>query len=171
MPRISCSRQYSKGARRAALGVLVWSTTACAMAGFGGALQLNITDQQVRPLAVEIDAGDAEATVYEIGAQGETELGAGPVATIDRYLLQRASFGNSATIGYFLCEKPCRDPLDAYLVAYSPEQVITSSGELELQFRIEAADGASTQLTRTITGDMLPELWRDPKIVARAAQR
>jgi hypothetical protein len=145
--------------------------TGCAMAGFGGALQLNITGQETRALSVLIDAGASDAHVVEIeAAEQEVDLGAGS-ATIERYILHRARLGSSTATGYFLCAEPCTDPLGAYLVAYSPEQVFEPDGELELRFRIVAADGTSRDLRRTIRAEMLPALWDNPRIEARISSR
>jgi hypothetical protein len=139
------------------------------MAGFGGALQLNITSQETRVLVVEVDAGASDSQIVEIGPAGEeTNLGMGS-ASIDRYALHRTRLGNSSATGYFVCAAPCNDPLTAYLVAYSPEQVFTADGELELRFRITSADGTSQDLTRTVSPDMLPALWQTPRIEARAS--
>jgi len=163
------------GPRRAlrggALMVLLAGAAGCAMAGFGGALQLNITSQESRVLAIEIDAGASDARIVEIGPAGEeTELGTGR-ASIDRYVLHRTRLGSSSATGFFVCVAPCTDPLSAYLVAYSPEQVFTADGELQLRFRITAADGSSQDLTRTVTPEMLPALWETPRIEARASGR
>jgi hypothetical protein len=170
MLRIFGKRQFSNAWRFMPLAVAIALTSGCAIVGFGGSLKLNITDQQTRTLAIEVSAGDAESLIFEIDARGETEIGVGSVS-IDRYVLQRTSFGSSSTTGYFLCPKPCTDPLSAYLVAYSPEQLFTSSGELELKFRVVRADGTDEEVTRTIAGEMLPALWQDPKIQAAASSR
>ena len=140
---------------------------ACAMAGFGG-LQLNVTDQQTRQVVIGIDAGADDARVVEVDPAGEVELGVGRT-TIERYVLHRTGFGNSAATGYFLCPKPCSDPLAGYVVAYSPEQVFDPDGALELRFRIVNADGSTRELTRTVEPEMLPELWQNPRIDASAA--
>jgi hypothetical protein len=151
------------------LVVLVGAAAGCGMAGFGGSLQLNVTDQQTRTLTIEIDGGADDARVIEIDAQGEVELGTGKV-TIDRYALHRTRFGSSDASAYFLCPKPCSDPLSNYLVAYSPEQVFRADGQIELRFRIESADGTSQELSRAINAEMLPALWQEPKIEASAAR-
>lgn len=137
----------------------------CGIAGFGGALQLNITDRQTRQLTIEIDGGSADARVFEVGTEGEIELGTGS-ATIDRYLLHRATFGSSVAVGYFLCPTPCNDPLNDYLVAYSPDQIFNADGKLELRFRILSDDGISEDITRTINAETLPALWQNPLIKA-----
>jgi hypothetical protein len=152
------------------LAALIGLTSACAMAGFGGALQLNITGQETRALRVEIDAGATESRILEVDPAGDVDLGAGRV-TIDRYVLHRARLGSTSATGYFLCLQPCSDPLSNYLVAYSPEQVFTSDGQLELRFRIVAADETSQELIRTIRAEMLPALWENPVLEARAAGR
>lgn len=156
--------------RKGALVGLVMTSTACAMAGFGGSLQLNITGQETRAVVIAVDGGTAEARVYEIDATGEIELGTGQ-ATIERYVLQRTRLGADAGIGYFLCAKPCTDPLRSYLVAYSPEQIFTADGQLELRFRIVDAAGGAQDVTRTISADMLPALWQTPRIEAGAGNR
>ena len=145
-----------------ALAALVGAGAACGMAGFGGSLQLNITDQQTRQLGVRVDAG-VDGLVVELNASGDVELGSGSVE-IDRYLLQRTSFGSSPATGYFLCAKPCTDPLSSYLVAFSPEHVFVASGQLELRFRIVSADGDTEEITRSINAEMLPDLWQRPTI-------
>jgi hypothetical protein len=155
-------------AGHAALVSFVLASAGCAMAGFGGSLELNITGQQTRAVVIAIDAGAADARVYEIDATGEIELGTGR-ATIERYVLQRASLGSDAAIGFFLCPKPCTDPLRSYVVAYSPEQVFTANGELQLHFRIVNAEGTAQEVTRTIRADMLPALWESPRIEASAS--
>ncbi len=153
-----------------ALTVLWLTSAACSMAGFGGALQLNITDGQTRQLTIAIDGGSADARVFEIEAAGEVELGTGS-ATIERYLLHRATFGSGVALGYFLCPKPCSDPLSSYLVAYSPDQIFNATGTLELHLRVVSASGSSQELTRTISPEMLPSLWENPRIAAGPAQR
>ena len=138
-------------------------STACAIAGFGGSLELNVTDMQSRELTIRVRGTDAEARVAEIDANGANELGTGSVE-INRYVLQRATFGSSSVVGLFLCSKPCPDPLSAYLVAYSPDQLFTADGELQLQFRIISGQGMAEEITRVITAEMLPNLWRNPTI-------
>jgi len=145
-----------------ALAVVVGAGAACGMAGFGGALQFNVTDQQTRQLTVRVNSG-ADGLVVELNASGDVELGSGSVE-IDRYLLQRSTFGSSSAIGYFLCAKPCTDPLSQYIVAYSPEHVFVASGQLELKFRVVSAEGSSEEVTRTINAEMLPSLWQTPTI-------
>jgi len=152
--------------RSTTLGLLLVSGSACAMAGFGGgALRLNITDQQTRQLTIHVDAGAGDARVIEIGGDGEVELGSGAVQ-IDRYVLQRATFGRGAAVGFFLCPRPCADPLSSYLVAYSPDQLFASDGKLELQFRVVSSSGETAIITRLINAEMLPDLWQDPRIAA-----
>lgn len=148
------------------LAVLVTASSACAMAGFGGALQLNVTDLQTRQVTILVDAGISDARIIELDPTGEVELGTGSV-TIDRYVLHRTGFGSSGSIGYFLCPKPCADPLVGYVVAYSPEQVFTPSGQLELHFRIDSTGGGQQEIRRVIRADMLPGLWQSPRIEAR----
>lgn len=139
----------------------------CAMAGFGG-LHLNVTDRQTRQVIINIEAGADDARVVEVDSAGDVELGVGST-TIERYVLHRTGFGNSVATGYFLCPKPCADPLAAYVVAYSPEQVFDADGQLELRFRIVNADGSSRELIRTVEPEMLPGLWQDPRIDASGA--
>ena len=145
-----------------ALMATVGAGAACGMAGFGGALELNVTDQQTRQLRVRVDSG-TDGLVVELHASGDVELGSGSVE-IDRYLLQRSTFGSSRAIGYFLCAKPCTDPLSSYLVAFSPEHIFVASGQLELRFRVVSADGHSEEISRSINAEMLPDLWRTPTI-------
>ena len=145
--------------------ILSMAASGCGIAGFGGALQLNITNQQTRQLTIEIDGGSADARVFEVGTEGEIELGTGN-ATIDRYLLHRTTFGSSAAVGYFLCSEPCRDPLNDYLVAYSPDQIFNADGKLELRYRILSNGGISEDIARTINPEMLPALWQNPRIEA-----
>lgn len=137
---------------------------ACAMAGFGG-LRLNVTDRQTRQVVITVDAGSDDARVLEVNSTGEVEIGIGPT-TIERYVLHRTGFGNTVATGYFLCPKPCTDPLAGYVVAYSPEQIFAPDGQLELRFRIVSADGSTRELTRTVEPEMLPDLWQDPRIDA-----
>jgi len=169
MPLSSRSWALSNSLASLVLVVLVAATAGCGMAGFGGSLQLNVTDQQTRTLTIEVDTGADDARVIEIDAQGEVELGAGKV-TIDRYVLHRTRFGSSNASAFFLCPKPCSDPLSNYLVAYSPEQVFRADGQIELRFRVELADGRSQELSRTINAEMLPALWLEPKIEVSAAR-
>ena len=165
MPR-DCRRVAVRcGAPILLVTALSMAASGCAMAGFGGALQLNITDRQTRQLTIEIDGGGADARIFEVGMEDEVELGTGS-ATIDRYLLHRAAFGSSVAVGYFLCPKPCNDPLNDYLAAYSPDQIFNADGGLELRFRILSDDGISEDITRTINPEMLPALWQNPRIAA-----
>ena len=145
------------------LFIALMVSTACAIAGFGGSLQLNVTDMQSRELMIRVRATDAEAQVAEIDANGATDLGTGSVE-INRYVLQRATFGSSSVVGLFLCSKPCPDPLSSYLVAYWPDQLFTADGELQLHFRITSGQGMAEEITRVITVEMLPSLWRNPTI-------
>ena len=134
------------------------------LSAFGGSsLQLNITDVQSRDLQIRLSGPDAEARLFEITSSGETELGQGTL-TIDRYVLQRVSFGRGQAGGLFLCAKPCSRPTEAFLVAYSPEQLFVASGELRLQFRIEPSSGVAEELTHIISPGTLPDLWRQPLI-------
>ncbi len=137
----------------------------CGLAGFGGALQLNITDRQTRQLTIEIDGGSDDARVFEVRTESEIELATGS-ATIERYLLHRTAFGSSTAVGYFLCRRPCNDPLNDYLVAYSPDHIFTAEGKLELRFRILSAGGTSEDITHTINPEMLPALWQNPRLKA-----
>jgi len=155
-----------RAGRIAGLLLVLAAMTGCAMAGLGGSMHLNITGDEARKLVVEIDAGASDARVLEVDVNGETELGVGR-ATLERYAMHRARLGTTTATGYFLCYDPCRDPVAEYVVAYSPEQVFTSDGELALTFRIVAADGSSQELSRTITPEMLPALWQTPRIEAR----
>jgi hypothetical protein len=102
--------------------------------------------------------------LVEIDSAGEVDLGTGS-ARIDRYVLHRATFGRDVAVGYFLCPKPCSDPLSAYLVAYSPDRLFNPDGELELRFRIVATEGTE-EIARSITAEMLPDLWESPTITA-----
>jgi hypothetical protein len=145
--------------------IVSMASSGCGMAGFGGALQLNITDRQTRQLTIEIEGGSADARVFQVNVDGEIELGIGS-ATIDRYVVHRATFGSGVAVGYFLCPKPCSDPLNNYLVAYSPDQIFNADGELELRFRILSDGGTSEDITRTINAEMLPTLWQNPRIAA-----
>ena len=149
------------------LAVILGTAAACGMAGFGGSLQLNITDRQTRELLINVDGGAADAQLLEIAASGEIALGTG-TARIDRYLLHRATFGNGAAVAYFLCPKPCTDPLSTYLVAYSPDQLFNPDGRLELRFRVVFEGGRFEEMTRLINAEMLPSLWRNPTIEAKA---
>ena len=145
------------------LCIALMFSTACSIAGFGGSLQLNVTNMQSRELTIHVRGTDAEARVVEIDANGENELGTGSVE-INRYVLQRATFGSSSVVGLFLCAKPCPNPLSSYVVAYSPDQLFTSDGELQLVFRIVSAQGMAEEFSRVITAEMLPNLWRNPTI-------
>lgn len=165
MPLDSRSFAYRCGAPILLVAILSMAASGCGMAGFGGALQLNITNRQTRQLTIEIDGGSADARVFEIETDGEVELGRGSVR-IDRYLLHRATFGNGVAAAYFLCAKPCNDPLNDYLVAYSPDQIFIADGKLELRFRILSEDGISEDIRRTVNAEALPALWQDPRIEA-----
>jgi len=134
------------------------------LSAFGGSsLQLNITDVQSRDLRIRLSGPDADARLVEITSSGETVLGEGTV-TIERYVLQQVHFGQSRVGGLFLCAKPCRRPTEAFLVAYSPDQLFVSDGELRLQFRVEPSVGIAEELTHIISPGMLPDLWRQPVI-------
>ena len=148
------------------LATVLATATACGMAGLGGSLQLNITDRQTRELIINVDGGAADARLVEIVTAGEVELGNG-TARIDRFVLHRATFGNGVSVAYFLCAKPCADPLSTYLVAYSPDQLFDPAGELELHFRVVFEGDRSEELTRLINAEMLPSLWRNPTIEAK----
>lgn len=147
--------------------VILGTASACGMAGFGGSLQLNITDRQTRELIIDVDGGAAGAQLFELATSGDVALGTG-TARIDRYLLHRATFGNGVAVAYFLCPKPCTDPLSTYLVAYSPDQLFNPDGRLELRFRVVFEGGRSEEMTRLINAEMLPALWRNPTIEAKA---
>ncbi len=168
MTLLTGARGGKPGPATVAALALVVTTAGCAMAGFGGALQLNITDEQIRPLAIEVSGGSADARLLEIDNDVEVELGTG-TARIERYVLHRATFGRDVAVGYFLCPKPCSDPLSSYLVAYSPDRLFNPAGELELRFRIVAADG-SEEIMRSVTAEMLPDLWESPTITAGPRQ-
>jgi hypothetical protein len=144
------------------VSALTVASTACAMAGFGGALQLNVTDEQIRPLIIEVQGGAPDARLIEIDSTGEVEIGSG-TARIDRYVIHRTTFGRNLAVGYFLCPKPCADPLASYLVAYSPDQLFDPDGELELRFRIVSA-GGTQEIARSISAEMLADLWQTPTI-------
>ncbi len=152
------------------LTVAVLLTTACGLAGFGGSLQLNITDRQTHELTITVDGGSPNARLFEVQANGEIELGTGS-ATITRYVLQRTTFGRGVSTGYFLCPKPCTDPLNTYLVAYSPDQLFRPDGQLELRFRVLSEDGSSEDLARTVNAEMLPALWDSPTIEIMSGRR
>jgi hypothetical protein len=134
------------------------------LSAFGGSsLQLNITDVQSRDLQIRLSGPDADANLVELNSSGESELGQGTV-TIDRYVLQQVSFGQSRVGGLFLCAKPCSRPTEAFLVAFSPDQLFVAAGELRLQFRVEPSTGIAEELTHIISPGMLPDLWRQPVI-------
>ena len=102
--------------------------------------------------------------LIELSGESEVELGNG-TARIDRYALHRATFGRDLAVGFFLCPQPCTDPLGSYLVAYSPDQLFNPDGELVLRFRIVSASGTQ-EIARSISAEMLPELWQSPTITA-----
>ncbi len=154
------------GPQLLSLAVILGTASACGMAGFGASLQLNITDRQTRELIINVDGGAAGAQLLEIVVSGEVEIGTG-TARIDRYLLHRATFGDGVAVAYFLCPKPCPDPLSTYLVAYSPDQLFNPDGRLELRFRVVFEDGRSEEMTRRVNAEMLPALWRNPTIEAK----
>ena len=129
----------------------------------GSSLQLNITDVQSRDLRIRLSSPVSGASLVEVASSGETVLGQGTF-TIDRYVLQQVHFGQGRAEGLFLCAKPCSRPTEAFLVAYSPEQLFVSDGELRLQFRVEPSSGIVEELTHIISPGMLPELWRQPII-------
>lgn len=133
----------------------------CAMAGLGSGLELNVTDLQTRQLTIRVEV-PAGARILETRTGGEVELGTGS-ATIERYVLQRATFGRDLATGLFLCESQCTRPLETFLVASSADQLFAPSGELRLQFRIETANG-SEELSRIVTPGMLEDLWSDPEL-------
>ncbi len=148
------------------LAVILVAATACGIAGFGGSLQLNITDSQTRELIINVDGG-AAAQLIEIAVSGDVVIGTG-TARIDRYILARTTFGNAGAVAYFLCPKPCTDPLNTYLVAYSPDQLFKPDGRLQLRFRVVFQDGRSEEMTRLINAEMLTSLWRNPTIEVKA---
>ena len=152
--------------RLSVLALLLAATAGCGMAGFGGALQLNITDKQSRELIIVVDGG-AGAQLLELDADREVDIGTG-TARIERYVVQRATFGSGVAVGYFLCPKPCIDPLTSYVIAYSPDQLFNPDGQLELRFRVVSESGSSEELTRLINAEMLPSLWQNPTIEARS---
>jgi hypothetical protein len=131
------------------LAVILVTAAGCGIAGFGGSLQLNITDRQTREPIINVDGGAAGAQLIEIVASAEVAIGTG-TARIDRYVLHRTTFGNAIAVAYFLCPKPCADPLSTYLVAYSPDQLFKPDGRLELRFRIVFEDRRSEEMTRMI---------------------
>jgi hypothetical protein len=134
------------------------------LSAFGGSsLQLNITDVQSRDLQIRLSGPDADASLVELSSSGETVLGQGTV-TIERYVLQQVSFGQSRVGGLFLCAKPCSRPTEAFLVAFSADQLFAATGELRLQFRVEPSTGIAEELTHIISPGMLPDLWRQPVI-------
>ena len=149
--------------RGLALLLAVGFSAGCSMAGFGGGLQLNITDLQSRDLRIRVAGPGSDARLLELDDDVETEIGQGS-AEIDRYVLQRATFGDGVATGLFLCAKPCQRPLEAYLVAYSPDQLFAADGELRLRFRIEPTNGVSEEISRIVTAEMLPELWQRPVV-------
>lgn len=140
---------------------LVGILAGCAMAGFGSSLELNITDLQTRRLTIRVQ-GPSGARIVEARTDGEVELGTGS-ATIERYVLQRATFGRDVATGFFLCEAECTRPLETFLVASSTEQLFAPAGELRLQFRIETEDGPE-EFSRIVTPGMLERLWNDPQL-------
>jgi hypothetical protein len=134
------------------------------LSAFGGSsLQLNITDVQSRDLRIRLSGPDADARLLELTSSGETSLGQGMVS-IERYVLQQVSFGQSRVRGLFLCAKPCSRPTEAFLVAFSQDQLFDAAGELRLQFRVEPSSGIAEELTHIISPGMLPDLWRQPLI-------
>lgn len=146
--------------------VLGLSLAACSMGsfgGFGGGLNLNVTGVQSRVLAIEIAAGDADARIVRLDAGQEIELGQGTV-TIDRYLIQQVTFGDRLATGLFLCEAPCENPVGAFIVAYSPDRLFESDGELQLRFRVVQPDDSSQEVSQNVGPQMLPSLWREPAI-------
>ena len=143
----------------------LFGTTACSgLAPFGGSsLQLNATDVQSRDLRIRLSGPDTDARLLEITSSGETALGQG-TATIDRYVLRQVSFGQGQAEGLFLCAKPCSRPTETFLVAYSPDQLFVSTGELRLEFRVELPSGIVEEHTHIIRPEMLPELWQQPVV-------
>lgn len=141
--------------------VLVALVAGCSMAGFGSSLELNITDLQTRRLTIRVQAPEG-ARIVETRTSGEVELGTGS-ATIERYVLQRATFGRGVATGLFLCEAECTRPLETFVVANSTEQLFSPTGELRLQFRIET-DSGPEELSRIVTPGMLEELWTEPEL-------
>ena len=141
------------------------------LSAFGGSsLQLNITEVQSRDLQIRLSGTEAEARLVELTSSGETVVGEG-TATINRYVLQQVRFGQGRAEGLFLCAKPCSRPTEAFLVAYSPDQLFVSDGELRLQFRIEPSSGIAEELTHIISPGMLPDLWQQPIIEIPPAGR
>lgn len=160
------SADRASSGRAPLLGVLLAATTmtfagACALAGFGSSLELNITDLQTRPLLVRVEAPSG-ARIVESRSSGDVELGTGS-ATIERYVLQRATFGRGVGTGLFLCETGCERPLDTFLVASSSEQLFAPVGELRLQFRMET-EGGVEEVSRIVTPAMLEDLWGDAEL-------
>jgi len=133
----------------------------CSMAGLGGGLELNVTDLQTRQLMIRVQAPSG-ARIVETRTSGDVELGTGSAA-IERYVLQRATFGRDIATGLFLCEGECTRPLETFLVAASSDNLFAPTGELRLQFRIETDDGPE-ELSRIVTPAMLEELWSDPEL-------
>lgn len=127
---------------------------------------MNVTDLQSRALNVRVSAQADDSRLIELDSAGDIELGTGS-ALIERYVLQRATFGRGVAVGFFLCTKPCTDPLGSFLVAYSPDQLFAANGQLDLRFRIVSASGAAAEITRVISAEMLPGLWENPTIEAR----
>jgi hypothetical protein len=139
------------------------------MAAFGGSsLQLNVTDVQARDLEIRLIGADEGSRLIEITSSGETVLGQGTF-TIERYVLQQVRFGQGRVGGIFLCAKPCSRPTETFLVAYSPDQLFISSGELRLQFRVEPPSGIAEELTHIIGPEMLSDLWAQPVIEVSSA--
>jgi hypothetical protein len=145
--------------------VAVLAVAGCnGMSAFGGSsLQLNVTDVQARDLEIRLTGADDESRLIEITSSGETVLGQGTF-TIERYVLQQVRFGQGRVGGLFLCAKPCSRPTENFLVAYSPDQLFVSSGELRLQFRVEPAAGIAEEITHIIGPEMLSDLWNQPVI-------
>lgn len=163
--RRSASFRSGRFQLAAVVAAIAWMATGCEMAPFGGggSLQLNVTDVQTRALSVRVNAADREARILEVGLTEETELGQGS-ATVDRYVLQRVTFGPQLAVGLFLCAKPCSRPTEDYLVAYSPDQLFSADGELRLQFRVVHSGDASEELSRIIGPQSLLDLWRQPVV-------
>lgn len=127
----------------------------------GGSLRLTVTDMQTRPLVVEVDA-PAGVRVVEVAPE-ESALGQGRVR-LERYVLQRVTFGSGLATGLFLCSAPCPRPMDTYLVAFSPDQLFEADGELRLGFRLVDQEGAGEELVHIVAPAVLPALWERPLI-------
>lgn len=164
MPGVAGRTVRSLGWRTVPAAVLpLLLSVACSGLGLGGGLELNVTDTQTRAVHVQVTAASPDARLLEERDGEQTELGRGSVA-VDRFVLQRVTFGRGLATGFFLCAVPCDSPLETFLVAVSPDGLFAPAGELRLRFRVERADGGAEELSRIVTPAMLEELWDEPLI-------